>query len=628
MKVQTNELAAAEVVHPQPEFNESQIAITSPTRLTLETLLYALIVILGLALRVWNLGEYPLSGAEAHQSLAALQLYRGEELAANSYSPLLVTLNGLIFLLFSYSDTTARLATALIGSFLIAVPATLRRQLGSKTCLLAAVLLAISPSAVFLSRTLNSQIVVAAGALLVISGFFNWAADGQKRWLFGLAAGAAIALTAGSMAYTVLIVFAVIAVLKLSHFKLLWSEGLKLSTETQRLDQRRDGSTNKPDETGLNPHLRQAAIFFVVAFVLLATAATFNLSGLGVTTGLVTEWLAKFGLQTQPNSTFNAVFLLTIYEPLLVFAGLLGLAFAFISKDLLRFAFAGWFIGALIFDLLMGGRPNGSMILAGVPLAFLAAFALVELWEGLQRYASWGNEGIIFAVGLTIAVLFYLLLTAWLNLTCQPNETVNRFAWLQCQFAWIPVAAILIIFGVIIVFFGLLSGWAAAVRGAAITGLVIGLLAIINIGWRLNYGPLMNLGYQPLARIPASTELVTLTETLAGESSVRAGDKTLLDITVIGSIHPALAWQLRDYANLTQADSVAGETTTSAVITPTPTDGSNNFGLGDAYVGQDFAVDAVWSPVGMQPKELIEWLIYRESGQRPDGQKVVLWLRF
>lgn len=621
MKAQIKEVAATKVLDTPPEPTENRVECVSPTWLTLETLLYAAMIILALALRLWNLGNYPLSGAEAEQSLVALQLYRGQELAANNYSPLLVTLNSLVFLLFSQTDATARVATALIGGLLVALPATLRRHLGPKTCLLAAALLALSPSAIFLSRTLNSQIAVALGALLVIVGFFNWVGDGQKRWLFTLALGVAITLTAGPLAYTILVVFAVVVFIKWQTFKSLWAEGMRLSAECQQLEQPGGRAKNELEDTNVSPYLRQAIIFFGVAFVLLATAATFNLSGLGITTGLITEWLGKFGLQTQANTAFNAVFLLTIYEPLLVFTGLMGLAYTFLSRDLLRFTLAGWFIGALILDLLMGGRPGGSVILAVVPLAFLAALALAELWAALQSQASWSNEGIIFTSALVIAIFGYIGLTGWLIRTCDQADTF-------CQLAWLQAVAAASLFLVIVAFFGFINGSGVAIRGAAITFVALGLLATINIGWRLNYGPLMNLGYQPLARIPASTELLTLAETLANESSVRAGDKSLLDITILGPQQPALQWQLRDYSKLRQADSLVAESATSAVITPTPTDGSNNFGLGDGYVGQDFAVDAEWSPVGLQPKELINWLIYREANHRPDGARVVLWLRF
>ena len=112
--------------------------------LTLEWLLYALIFIVALALRLWNLGNYPLSNVEAQQSLLALTLYNGDLPAADYYSPLLITLNWITFLLVGSSDMSARLASVLLGMLLVIAPVTFRRQLGVRACLIAATLLAIS----------------------------------------------------------------------------------------------------------------------------------------------------------------------------------------------------------------------------------------------------------------------------------------------------------------------------------------------------------------------------------------------------------------------------------------------------------------------------------------------------
>lgn len=598
--------------------------------LTLESLLYAVIFAVGLALRWWNLGLYPLSDGEALQSLAVFQLFGYDLVEVSNYSPLLVSVNGLIFLLFQDSDVTARLVSVLFGTALIVLPLTLRRQLGSVVCLLASSLLAISPTAIFLSRTLNSEIAVAVGALMIVSGFFNWTEDGQQRWLYLLAGGLAVMVTAGPMAYSILVIFAVFVLLRLAAFKSLWSQALSNSDADQGIASAEGGSSNSrkaEDEIeskgfSLTPDLQQAAIFFLVAVILLSTAATFNLSGFGVMTGLVGDWLSRFGLQAQPNAGFNAVFLLTIYEPFLVIGGLVGLAYALLNGKLLHLTFVGWFIGALVLDLVMGGRPGGSVILPLVPLAFLVAVALADLGEGLLKWGSWGNEGLILVSGLVIGSFGYIYLSGWTIRDCAEND-------MFCQLAWLNAVAALALFVVIVAFFALaVGGMGVALRGAAITGVVIGLLAAINIGWRLNYGPLMNLAYQPLAGIPASTELVALTDTLTSESVVRAGDKTLLDITLVGPIRPSLQWQLRDYKWLTQVNSIVESPGTTAIITPASTEGEeSDFGLGEAYIGQDFALDALWSPVGMQPKALIKWLIFREGPERPQSNQVVLWLR-
>ena len=499
---------------------------------------------------------------------------------------------------------------------------------------------AISPSAIFLARTVNSEIGVAVGALMVVAGFFNWAGDGHQRWLWLAAGGLAVLLTAGPMAYSILLVFALIVLVKFSAFKALVSSGLRqpgtvpedlsstaastdqsaqvISDEKQQIDHPQPDDRQSEAETPSPPVLRNAGIFFLVVVVLLATAFTYNLSGFGTVTNLLTDWLSRFSFQARPEAGFNAVFLLTIYEPLLVFAGLTGLAFVLLRKELISTVFAGWFIGMLLVDLVMGGRPNGNIILLVVPLAFLAASALAELWAGLHRWGTWSNEGILLAAGLVIAAFGYIGLTGWLTRSCGPDDTLCQYSWLQ------PIAA-LALFLVIVIFFAFINDAGSALRGAALAAVAVGLLITINIGWRLNYGPLMHLGYQPLAGIPASSELVQLTNTLIDQSESRVGDARLLDITLAGIESPALRWQLREFRHFDQTNSPQGGAPTTAIITPVSY--TQGLDLGQAYLGQDLAVDAVWSPVGLPAKEFFQWLVYRQVDERPQGNRAVLWLR-
>ena len=177
-----------------------------------------------MALRLWRLGAYPLSNAEAEQSLAALALYRGGlPESGHIYSPLLLSLNALTFFLFGAGDAAPRLASVLLGSVLVFLPFTLRRHLGSPVCLLTSALLAISPAAVFLSRTLNHEIGAAVGGLMLVAGFFNWTESGRARWLWLMAGGLAILLTSGPMAYSILLIFGLMVLLKFSAFKALWA---------------------------------------------------------------------------------------------------------------------------------------------------------------------------------------------------------------------------------------------------------------------------------------------------------------------------------------------------------------------------------------------------------------------
>jgi hypothetical protein len=270
----------------------------------------------------------------------------------------------------------------------------------------------------------------------------------------------------------------------------------------------------------------------------------------------------------------------------------------------------------MILDLVMIGRPNGNIILPLIPLTFLAAIALAELWQSLSREGSWGNEGLLLAAGLVISTFTYIGLTSWFVRTCAPEDTI-------CQYAWLPPIAALGLFLGIAIFFGFMTNAGVAARGVALAGAAVGLVVAVSIGWRLNFGPLMDLAYQPPAGIPASTGLVALTETLTRQSAERTGGQiTALDTTLAGVTSPSLLWRLRDFESLTQVNSAVEAPPTTAIITPINVE----LGMDQPYLGQVFTLDAIWSPVGLEPKQLVKWLIYRQADLRPVGNQVILWL--
>jgi uncharacterized protein (TIGR03663 family) len=603
--VTTATSSVAQNIEPAPETTQAEALPLA--WLTLETLLYGVVLALAVALRLWGLGRIPLTDPEAAQALAALTLYRGNFPTAELYSPLLVTLNLLAFLLLEPAETAVRLAVALGGSALVLSPLLLRRQLGPKTTLLAAALLAFSPTALFFSRSLNGELFVVLGALLLVAGFFNWAAQGRQGWLYSAMAGLAMMLTSGPMSFSLLVIFGVIIAIRWRAFAALWQQGLGHTAVVP-------DDENRP---ALHPQLRNSLIFLVVALLLLGTAGMLNLAGMGMTSSLLADWLNRFSFQSRPDAAYNGVFLLAMYEPLLVVAGLVGLAFALRSGSLLKQSLAGWFLGALLLDLVMAGRPPGTLLLSLVPLMLLGASALAELWESLESEGAWANEGVIVAAGLVILSFGYIGLTGWLERPCAEGDNI-------CQLAWLQSVAALALFVVIVLFFWFVNGAGVALRGLALTGVSVGLLVMVSTAWRLNYGPIVRLPYQPLVTAPVSNDLVRLHNTLASESLLRTGDQNMLEVAVVGIDSPALWWQLRNFENATQVSSPLEITGSPAIITA-PTE-NREFNLGTAFLGQDFGLNSNWSPAGLGVKDILSWVIYRELPRQPDQDKIILWL--
>src|SRR3712207_9206412 len=69
------------------------------------------------------------------------------------HAPLRFSRPRLIYIVFGDSDFTARLAPALMGTLLVALPYLLRHQLGRIAALASGVILAVSPSILYYSRS-------------------------------------------------------------------------------------------------------------------------------------------------------------------------------------------------------------------------------------------------------------------------------------------------------------------------------------------------------------------------------------------------------------------------------------------------------------------------------------------
>ena len=108
--------------------------------LSLEVVLYGLVVLLAVWLRFAQLDLYPLTDREAEHALAATTSAesRSESSAHQALTSLAFTFRG-------ESDSAARWAPALAGVLLVLTPVLLRNQIGRGPAFLSTLLLAISP---------------------------------------------------------------------------------------------------------------------------------------------------------------------------------------------------------------------------------------------------------------------------------------------------------------------------------------------------------------------------------------------------------------------------------------------------------------------------------------------------
>ena len=112
-----------------------------------ELIAYGLLVAVALALRFYELGDRPFHHDESQDAYFSWILWTKGDYAYNPllHGPLRFYLTAGMYALFGDSDFTARLAPALMGTAMVAMPYFLREQLGRVAAFTAAVLLAIGP---------------------------------------------------------------------------------------------------------------------------------------------------------------------------------------------------------------------------------------------------------------------------------------------------------------------------------------------------------------------------------------------------------------------------------------------------------------------------------------------------
>ena len=138
-----------------------------------------MLVAVALGLRLYDLGDRPFHHDESQDAYFSWILFTEGDYAYNPllHGPLRFYLTASMYSLFGDSDFTARLAPALMGTAMVAMPYFLRRQLGRVAAFTAAVLLAIGPSYLYFSRFAREDIYFAAISLALLVVVFRFLDD-------------------------------------------------------------------------------------------------------------------------------------------------------------------------------------------------------------------------------------------------------------------------------------------------------------------------------------------------------------------------------------------------------------------------------------------------------------------
>ena len=151
-----------------------------------EVTAYALIIIVALLMRLWDLGSQAISFDEANHLVPSLGLSSGLGFQHNPLTHGPFQFHGIsaMFFLFGDSDHVARLLSALFGTALVGIPYLLRQRLGMAGALVTAIMLALSPMMLFYSRYARNDIIMAVWALSIVVVMWRFLDEGKPRYLY------------------------------------------------------------------------------------------------------------------------------------------------------------------------------------------------------------------------------------------------------------------------------------------------------------------------------------------------------------------------------------------------------------------------------------------------------------
>lgn len=572
--------------------------------ITLERLAYIAIGVLALLLRLANLDAAPMSPAEAAQAMAALDLVnRAGALPASGASPLLLNLHWLIFLVAQAGETSARTAPALVGTLAVLLAYGLRAELGRLGALGAALLLAVSSSLVFWSRSATGESLALLAGMMLVVGLAGWRRSGGPGWLLWLAVALALALLSAPIGYSILICAAPLAALALLP---------------RGEDQPRHAAAG----------LATAGLSFALILLLGATGFFFNPGGLAAVAELPAAWLRGFAPVAAGVAESGATGLLGLginllwLETLLLGTGLAGLAIGLRRRDWLAQGLGLWLALALLLLLLRGGRTPADLAVLALPLALLGGLALSSS-ASYFNLAEHKAEGLaLLAAGLAIiasaAVWLAQYTEAWKD---QPPLTFLASA-----------GAVMLILAALLV--GYVAFFGRDLTARVALALVLVFIALLGLrGALLTSHNRDGLRWGSLAAVTGASggpELRQAMERLAAQRGTDLRDLPVAFLTAPGNETPALLrWYARGAAVRSPAAGDAGlvwlgmDSDAAPVASPAA---QPILSAGGEYSGQSFRIAQTWSPGGLRGRALWRWLLFGRFETLQGEQRAVLWV--
>lgn len=593
--------------------------------LTVERLLYGVLLLLAAGLRLFLLTNQPLNPLEATNVWSAWLDANGSAMTtgATGASPLFHSLYMLLFWTLGGNDLLVRLLPALVGTAMVWLLWYWRAWIGQSVALLVAFLIAIDPWLITYSRLADSTGFSLLLGLFVLTALVRLSTltdEATLRPWYGLTAvGLALLLISGPQMWNWLpvLLFFTITVVPIERAKALLGQ-------------------------------RSAWVLALGLALAGATGWLAQPATLGKLSTSLTVWLQSWGGANDVHYNLHWLWLRLVAEgSLLIIFGAIGgwgrwrTAATPGAQRWNRFLLL-WLLWGVILALAPGRSPF-ILPMIGLPLTFFAAEGINSLWRAAVAGVRWRESSLLVGVLTILFISFTFWLAAFSN-------NVQIDALLARTLIIIVVLMLLLLLAFTL--------WVDGRQARLVAGSSIGLFLLLwtlSSSWALNHHFDLRYpdGFFATYTNPDVKRLAAAVQTLSAQ---RAGDPLQMPVQVqmASTPDPVLGWYLREMHNLqwVLAPGLVDGQSPSVVITLPDTQGIDQ--LASSYVGSRYALHDRWLPSDLLAPEtpptpiegsfserlqarlnnawtgrlrlLLRWLIYHKTSTLPPQDEVILWV--
>lgn len=563
------------------------------SRITVEHALYVVVAIVAAILRLPGLSAPPLSPREATEALAIWDQWQPASELIEIGSPIYFSLTGFVTQVLGFSDEIMRLVPVLFGIGLVILPWFLRHKIGKLGALIASLLVAVSPTLTFASRTAGGGSAAIFFGLLMFIAWLRYQESAEVKWFYALVVAAALGLTTAPIFYGFLF-----------SLLLVW------------LAQATFGPALFLDENGNRRRLtlpsgsetRTAALLALGVFILGATSFLLRMDGIGAAGDLGAQWLARFTIQAEPEFWISPILAIIRYELILIIIGLPALIWAIRSDRPYPFFLAYWLVASLLLLLLQRGEM-GNVGLVTIPgLLLIGTFSDAIIGD----IRDWRRLSFSLVILIAGGIIFVNL--SRYGRLLDADQTVSGTYNILLVFITLMATVTL---------FAILWGWdKETVKKGVLAGF---LLIIVMVSWSIAWWigrAGANDTRELLVRSASDDDLLLLASTMR-ELSWQL-DNSERGVQILSTVEsPALRWYLRDFTNLEMGNALPSSMDTPLIITTNEQVPE----LANSYIGSDFGFSRLNSPQNISTADLLRWWLFHESLFPMPEERLILWLR-